>query len=213
MPSLHFAVAPVGSLSSAFPDPPVALVLDAGAAVLTRSVGGAGAGAAGGLTGAVLRAAGGVGAGAGAGVAAGAAAAEDAEAIPPCLEHAPRPAFDIEPSVQVTELLPLAAVFAAAVAFLSTPPCPEQAPRPEVLEVVPSVHTLAADACAVAEVDRAQKAASAVEESSKRRCIGGLRVRERATTRRNCRWVQTLAIRIILPRQGWPDTPVEKSLC
>jgi hypothetical protein len=92
------------------------------------------------------------------------------------------------PSVHVTDLLAFAALaaafFAAAVAFASTPPCPEHAPRPVALDVVPSVHTLAVAACAEAEFEIAQSAASAAVDRSKRMCIGGLR-REMNENRRN----------------------------
>jgi len=65
-----------------------------------------------------------------------------AAAIPPCPEHAPRPPFDVEPSVQATiALVDDFGAFAAAVAFASTPPCPEQAPRPVAVDVEPSVQT------------------------------------------------------------------------
>jgi hypothetical protein len=127
MPSLHLAIAPVGSLSSGLPEPPVAFDALLVLVGRTRSVGGAAAGAAAGAAGG--RAAGVAGGGAGAGAGMVVAAAAPAAATPPCFEHAPRPPFDIVPSVQVTIALvlaafalALAAFFAAAVAFLSTPP-------------------------------------------------------------------------------------------
>jgi len=98
-----------------------------------------------------------------AGAAIGAAAAAAAPAFtPPWPEHAPRPAFDIDPSLQVTIAAPVAAFAAAgaaiagaaaaafvafgalaALAAFATPPCPEHAPRPDVALVVPSLHVVA----------------------------------------------------------------------
>jgi len=150
-PSLHFAIAPVGSLSSALPEPLVAfdLLLAVEAVVRARLAAGAAAAAGAGVGAA---AAAGVGAGVGAGAGAGAVGALAApDCTPPCPEQAPRPPFDDDPSVQVTVADALAAVplaealaafAAAAVAFLSTPPCPEHAPRPVVAEVLPSVQTV-----------------------------------------------------------------------
>jgi hypothetical protein len=88
--------------------------------------------------------------------------------MPPWLEHAPRPPFDIVPSVQATfVVLLLAGLLAAAVAFASTPPCPEQAPRPVAAEVDPSVHT-EPEAWAIACVDNVQSAAMAAEANRSR---------------------------------------------
>ena len=214
IPSLHFAVAPVGSLSSALPELPVALdVVAAGAAVRTRSEGGAGAGA-------------------GGAVDAGRSCApseqgraperglvrEQQQLQPRRFRRAwsTRRALPstVVPSVQVTELPPLAAFFAAAVAFASTPPCPEHAPRPVAVEVVPSVHTLAAVACAATRTRKGTKSGDRRRGKSKRMCMKGLRNERRAGARHTAHGsVQILAIRIILPRQGIPDMLAKKSLC
>src|SRR6516164_3305980 len=67
---------------------------------------------------------------------------------PPCPWHAPRPPFDVVPSLQVTVVSEAAAEVvdaagAAAVSLaallLSTPPWPWHAPRPP-FDVVPSLH-------------------------------------------------------------------------
>jgi len=148
MPSLHLAIAPTGLLSSFAPEPAVAL--EAVAAFDALAGLGVDAGAAGGVT-----------------------AAAAPAFTPPWPEQAPRPPFDIEPSVQVTIAALVAALagaaaagagaaaavaaaavllafgaFAALVAF-ATPPCPEHAPRPDVALVVPSLHVVAV-ACALA---------------------------------------------------------------
>src|SRR5262245_26745084 len=62
---------------------------------------------------------------------------------PPWPRHAPRPAFDLAPSLHVTVAIAPAGSSAAvgslfadpAVADLSTPPCPRHAPRPPVADV------------------------------------------------------------------------------
>jgi len=72
-------------------------------------------------------------------------------ATPPCPRHAPRPAFELAPSLHVTVAAAPAVASAAdgalfadpAVADLSTPPCPRHAPRPPAA-VVPSLQVTVA---------------------------------------------------------------------
>src|SRR5262249_36868523 len=85
----------------------------------------------------------------------GALSAVPALAMPPCPRQAPRPPFEVAPSLQVTVLAdpsdsrPVVGALVAepAVADLSTPPCPRQAPRPPAA-LVPSLQVTVAPVAA-----------------------------------------------------------------
>ena len=157
MPSLHFAVAPVGSVlltasvgadwvaDDVFAIVPAGDMVAEGAAALGAAVVAAGAGAAA-SCGAVVAALGAAGAGADFG----------AFCTPPCPLHAPRPdVMVVVPSLQMLGVdaaasagaavagLPAAGTAAVALDSFFTPPCPLHAPRPEAVDVVPSLQVLA----------------------------------------------------------------------
>src|SRR5262249_26896124 len=76
----------------------------------------------------------------------GAEVVSPALAMPPWPRQAPRPPFEVEPSLQVTVVAaPSASGALSAVPALAMPPCPRQAPRPP-FEVEPSLQvTVLAD--------------------------------------------------------------------
>jgi hypothetical protein len=195
------AIAPTGLLSSFAPDPAVALdAVEAFAALVAFA-----------------------GLGVDAAAAAGAAIAAVAAApllTPPWPEHAPRPPFDIDPSLHVTIAEPAVAALAgagavmaeaaagallafgafAALAAFATPPWPEHAPRPEVALVVPSLHVVAV-ACALAAPALSADAIAIAAAIAKEREMSRIAILHE---RNWYSWQEIAAIRTGSQRTNWP---------
>jgi hypothetical protein len=181
---LHWAIAPLGLLSSAAPDPTTA---EFALARVVARVDALGIG--------LVRVAAVEGAGIGAPVAFDVASAPRA---PPCPEHVPRPVeLDVVPSAQrVVTCAPavlratavaafvslLTTFFSFLTAFLFTPPWPEHAPRPDDAEVVPSLQ-IAATACAFADNPGTAAIAAPVIERSNALLSANIRTPQRVCWR------------------------------